>query len=271
MPRAFTSLLIVALISIVQPSSGHHVPDLIAKRHAGTPTGKALYALLQPRQTTSPPPFVPPQCQQYCSPVNAVLIQGCPVAQCCDNGFQAAFAVCFICAANGSGNTDYGPTQTTLNQMKAACDAQGLPVNQIWLPGQGPPASTTKAAAPPKTTSQPPPTQAAPPPAATATPAAAPPPAQSPASTQQPNTTPTVRAGAPASSSSGTGAAPAFNSANPTNAPGDPTPQDAGSVSDPGQSDPAPNTSGAAVGGVSFILGLYMAFWGLSVNTFYFL
>ncbi|KAF9449562.1 hypothetical protein P691DRAFT_547705 [Macrolepiota fuliginosa MF-IS2] len=83
-------------------------------------------------------PSVPTQCKADCDPINSQVAQGCSPADCCKATFVTGYFNCLKCVGGALNITDYTPAQAILDQLTEACDAKGLNVPTLTLPGIDP-------------------------------------------------------------------------------------------------------------------------------------
>ncbi|KAJ2923511.1 hypothetical protein H1R20_g13582, partial [Candolleomyces eurysporus] len=112
-------------------------------------------ALLQPRQDNTQP-NVPAECLPTCGPVNTLLQQSCPPISCCTSTFVENYVTCFQCVAGFAGVTDFTQGQASLHTLVEACNTRGLPVAEVFFPGQSANSTTSSSTStePPFITSQ---------------------------------------------------------------------------------------------------------------------
>ncbi|KAJ2918251.1 hypothetical protein MD484_g2179, partial [Candolleomyces efflorescens] len=137
-----TSTLLTSLASVIAVSqaailSPGFTPDVDRRGLFDGPG-----ALLQARQDNTQP-NVPPECLPTCGPVNTLIQQSCPPTSCCTATFVQNYVTCFQCVGTAAGVTDYSRGQASLHILVEACNDRGLPVNEVFLPGQSPSSTTT--------------------------------------------------------------------------------------------------------------------------------
>lgn len=81
---------------------------------------------------------VPDACKPDCDPINTRVTEGCSPQQCCTATFVTGYFNCLKCVGGALNATDFTPAQQVLDDLTAQCDARGLNVPKLTLPGINP-------------------------------------------------------------------------------------------------------------------------------------
>ncbi|TEB35284.1 hypothetical protein FA13DRAFT_1728089 [Coprinellus micaceus] len=152
---ALSLFLLPAMSPVARGASTHGRRDI-----------HAIHPVVSRQQNTNRLPIVAAQCSDFCDPVNALVLTGCPGQACCTDGFVDNFNSCAICIQEDAGSSNYGGAQAFFNHWSGSCSDRGRPVKPVTIGQKAPPANTSPTSPPPQPTTS---TTASPPPPSTTT------------------------------------------------------------------------------------------------------